>query len=260
MVSKPWACIRITGKASWKGLIHPTLEFLSAGLGQSLRSCTSNKLQVKLMLLIQGIHLRTNVLKEGREIPNGSMVELRLIEPKPGWDVWLRELLLHGIILEIASCDSLVAQRVKNPPTMWETWVRFLGWEDPLEEGMATHCSILAWRIPKYRGVWQATVHGITKNWAEPSYWAQYTEFLGHPRWLRGNESVCEGRRHWRHGSVPVLGRSPEGGNGNPLQYSCLENPMDRGASWAQSMGSQRVTTERLNTHTHTHTHIELLL
>ena len=37
---------------------------------------------------------------------------------------------------------------VKNPPAMWETWVRSLGWEDPLENGMATHSSILAWRIP----------------------------------------------------------------------------------------------------------------
>ena len=37
---------------------------------------------------------------------------------------------------------------VKNPPAMWETWVQFLGWEDPLEEGKATHPSTLAWRIP----------------------------------------------------------------------------------------------------------------
>ena len=43
---------------------------------------------------------------------------------------------------------SLVAQLVKNPPAMRETWVRFLGWEDPLEKGKATHSSILAWRIP----------------------------------------------------------------------------------------------------------------
>ena len=42
----------------------------------------------------------------------------------------------------------LVAQSVKNPPAMWETWVRSLAWEDPLEEGVATHSSILAWRIP----------------------------------------------------------------------------------------------------------------
>ena len=41
-----------------------------------------------------------------------------------------------------------MAQLVKNPPAMWETWVRSLGWEDPLEKGKATHSSILAWRIP----------------------------------------------------------------------------------------------------------------
>ena len=43
---------------------------------------------------------------------------------------------------------SLIAQLVKSPPAMWETWVRTLGWEDPLEKGKATHYSILAWRIP----------------------------------------------------------------------------------------------------------------
>ena len=43
---------------------------------------------------------------------------------------------------------SLVAQMVKNLTTVWETWVRSLGWEDPLEKGMATHSSILAWEIP----------------------------------------------------------------------------------------------------------------
>ena len=46
------------------------------------------------------------------------------------------------------SWASLVAQLVKNPPAMWESWVRSLGWEDPLEEGKATHSGILAWRIP----------------------------------------------------------------------------------------------------------------
>ena len=42
---------------------------------------------------------------------------------------------------------SLVAQLVKNPPAMWETWVLSLGWEDPLEKGKGPHSSILAWRI-----------------------------------------------------------------------------------------------------------------
>ena len=46
------------------------------------------------------------------------------------------------------SWASLVAQLVKNPPAMWEIWVQSMGWEDPLENGKASHSSILAWRIP----------------------------------------------------------------------------------------------------------------
>ena len=49
---------------------------------------------------------------------------------------------------------------VKNSPTVWETWVRSLGWEDPLEEGMTTHSTILAWRIPMDRGAWRASPWG----------------------------------------------------------------------------------------------------
>ena len=47
---------------------------------------------------------------------------------------------------------------------MWETWVWYLGWEDPLKEGMETYSSIFAWRIPMDRGVWRATVHGAHKE------------------------------------------------------------------------------------------------
>ena len=53
---------------------------------------------------------------------------------------------------------------VKNPPAMQETRVRSLGWEDPLEEGMATCCSILARRVSMNRGAWQAIVHGVAKK------------------------------------------------------------------------------------------------
>ena len=53
-----------------------------------------------------------------------------------------------------------MAQMVKNLPAMQETWVRSLGQEDPLQKGMTTHSSVLAWRIPMDREVWQATVHG----------------------------------------------------------------------------------------------------
>ena len=59
---------------------------------------------------------------------------------------------------------SLMAQKVKNLPAMWETWVQSLGWEDPLEKGMATHSGILAWRIPMDRGAWWAPVHEVTKS------------------------------------------------------------------------------------------------
>ena len=58
--------------------------------------------------------------------------------------------------MDFYSRTSLVAQLVKNLPAMRETWVRSLGWEDPLEEGMAIPSSILAWRIPMDRGAWWA--------------------------------------------------------------------------------------------------------
>jgi len=51
-------------------------------------------------------------------------------------------------ISPMAQMASLVAQMVKNPPAMQETWIWTLGWEDPLEKEMATHSSIPAWRIP----------------------------------------------------------------------------------------------------------------
>ena len=59
---------------------------------------------------------------------------------------------------------SLVAQSIKNLPAMRETWIWPLGWEDPLEEGMATHSSIVAWRIPMDREAWQASGHSVAKS------------------------------------------------------------------------------------------------
>ena len=59
---------------------------------------------------------------------------------------------------------SLVAQMVKNLPAMQELWVQSLGWEDPLEKGMATHSSMLALKNPMDRGPWWATAHGVTKE------------------------------------------------------------------------------------------------
>ena len=56
---------------------------------------------------------------------------------------------LFGTQPVLPESNSLLAQLVKNPPVMPETWVQSLGWEDPLEKGRATHSSILAWRIPR---------------------------------------------------------------------------------------------------------------
>ena len=58
-----------------------------------------------------------------------------------------------------------MAQKVKPLPGMWETWVRFLGWEDPLEKEIATHSSTLAWKIPWTEKPGRSIVHGVTKSW-----------------------------------------------------------------------------------------------
>ena len=78
---------------------------------------------------------------------------------------------------------SLVAQIVKNLPTMRETQVQSLGWEDLLEKEMATNSSILVWRIPMDREAWQATVHGFAKNWTWLGDEAQHNEAQTNAAW-----------------------------------------------------------------------------
>ena len=68
------------------------------------------------------------------------------------------------LIIWMQGLHSLVAQMVKNLPAVWEAWVQSLGWEVSLEEGMAIHPNILAWRIPMDRGAWWAAVHGVAKS------------------------------------------------------------------------------------------------
>ena len=58
---------------------------------------------------------------------------------------------------------GLVLKKLPAVQKMQETWVRLLGWDDPLEEGMATHSSILGLEKPRDRGAWQAMVHGVAK-------------------------------------------------------------------------------------------------
>ena len=102
-----------------------------------------------------------------------------------------------------------MAQMVKNPPAMQETWVQSLGREDILEKEMATHSSILAWKIPWIEELGGLQVQGVAKS---------------------------STRLHFPF-SLSCIGEE----NGKPLQCSCLENPRDGGAWWAASMGSQRV-------------------
>ena len=74
------------------------------------------------------------------------------------------------------SWASLVAQMVKILPAMWETWVPSLGWEDPLEKGMATHSSTLSWEIPwteepgRLQSFFSYSIQVFYPNWAMPYF------------------------------------------------------------------------------------------
>ena len=72
-----------------------------------------------------------------------------------------KRILTCPLFTSLRDLASLLAQMVKNPAAMQETWVQSLDWEDALEEDMATYSSILAWRIPTDRGSWWALVHGV---------------------------------------------------------------------------------------------------
>ena len=112
----------------------------------------------------------------------GSFLQVDVMCPKFWW-------CSGSFHLSLASKVSLVAQLVKNPPAMLETPVQFLGWEDPLEKGEATHSSI-----------------------------------LGLPGGSAGKESACSAGDL---GLISGLGRCPGEGKGYPLQYSGLENSTD---------------------------------
>ena len=107
---------------------------------------------------------------------------------------------------------SLVAQMAKNPPAIWETWVQSLGWEDHLKKEMATHSSILAWRIPMDRGAWRATVHGVAKSRTQlkrPSTTKHRTaqhRGIWLPRWEEETESQSAAQQSCRL-APPLQGR-----------------------------------------------------
>ena len=123
-----------------------------------------------------------------------------------------------------------MAQRLKHLPGMQETWVRSLDQEDPLEKEMAAHSSVLAWRIPgtgELGGLPSMGLHRIGHDYSD----------LAAAAAAEGKESACN---TGDLGSIPGSGRSPGEENANPLQYSCLENSMGRGAWWATVHGVAR--------------------
>ena len=100
---------------------------------------------------------------------------------------WLGRCSEEGIgYAHLYSWVSLVAQTVKNLPAKWETWVRSLGWEDSLEKEMATHSSILAWKIP----------------WTEKPGGLQYMglQRVGHNLGSEHEQELCGRGKEWKRG------------------------------------------------------------
>ena len=125
---------------------------------------------------------------------------------------------------------SLLAQLVKNLPAVQETWVWSQGREDPLEKEMASHASTLAWKIPwteEPGGLQSMGSQRVRHDRVTNTFAFTFHSVFGPLRWLSGKESTCNAGDV---GSTPGLGRWSGGGHGHPLQYSCLESPMDRGA------------------------------
>ena len=107
------------------------------------------------------------------------------------------------------SWASLVAHMVKNLPTMWETWVRSLGWEDPLEKEMATHSSILAWKIPwteELGGLLcigsQRVKHDLSLHTRRPT-WGKY--LVGKITWLIPSSPLLESWESLFQESIPPI-------------------------------------------------------
>ena len=101
-----------------------------------------------------------------------------------------------------------------------------------------------AFNLSQYQGLFQ----WVDSSHRWPVYWSSMLE-------PSGKEPAAKFRDVKDPGLIPGSGRSPGVGNGNPLQHSCLENPVDRGARWLQSVGSQRVGHNWSNLAHTTHTH-----
>ena len=126
---------------------------------------------------------------------------------------------------------------------MQEMLVQSLGWEDPLEKEMATHSTILAWEIPwtEEPGGLQPLGHKLSDMTDQLTLWG----FSG------GTDNKESAYNVGDLGSIPGSGRSPGEENGNPLQYSCLGNSMDRGAWWVTAHGVTKIQIGLSDEHFH---------
>ena len=131
---------------------------------------------------------------------------------------------------------------VKSLPAKRETQIRSLDREVSLEKEMTTHSSILAWRIPWMEEPGSLQSMGLDTSWTQLSDFPYLltSSFKYRLALTAGKESTCHAGDS---GLVPRLKRSPGGGHGNPLQYSCLKNPMDRGVWWATVHGDAKSQT-----------------
>ena len=131
--------------------------------------------------------------------------------------------MIAGKTIALTRWTSPVAQLVKNPPAMQETWF------DPWVEK-------IPWRRERLPTpvFWPGESHGLYSPWVAESDTTSDFHFTSAikslPLWLSGQKSACSAGAPGEAGSIPGSGRSPGRGCGNLLQYSCLENPMDRGA------------------------------
>ena len=124
---------------------------------------------------------------------------------------------------------------------MQEIWIRSLGWEDSLEKEMATHSHILAGKIPWMEGHGRLQSMGVSES--DMTEWLHFhlDHLWGLPWWLLGKECTCNAGDTRDTVSILESGRSPGEGNGTPLQFSCLENPMAEEPGGLQSRGHKRV-------------------
>ena len=118
--------------------------------------------------------------------------------------------LIISFKVDTLSWASLMAQMAKKLSEMQKTWVQSLGWENSMEEAMATHSSILAWRIPTDRGALQAILHGVTKSQTKlrDKHTHKYSQ-LGLPGGASGKEHACQYRRYMRCGFYPWVREIP---------------------------------------------------